>query len=125
MKLNIYQKLILLLYSSLFIYFTILHVPFKTSYRGEIRYDSLFSNSGNLDVSRFISIMVVISILAALLLWLFHNIDIPKSQVTSKSRKRVIALGSFCVIVAVAAIVVITKRQTVLNQDTEKYAADS
>lgn len=125
MKLNIYQKLILLLYCGLFMYFTILHVPFKNYSKGEVIYDSLFSNNGNLDLSRFISIVVVISVLAALLFWLFHNISIPKSRLLPKHRNRILVLGSICIIMAVTATIFITKRQIEEKQETKIYAADS
>lgn len=73
---NIYQKIILTVYCVLFSYFSIIHVPFKTKYNNGIEYDTLFSSSSNLDVSRFVLIIVIISILSSILFLLVRNIDV-------------------------------------------------
>lgn len=75
MKFNLYQKIILVLYSLFFIYFSIIHVPFKIDDGSEIKYDTLLSNSSNLDVSRLVLIIVILSILTAILFLLFRNIN--------------------------------------------------
>lgn len=97
MKLNFFQKIILTLYGCFFIYFTVIHVPFKTNYRSEIKYDTLFSNSSNLDTSRLLVIVLVISILAAVLLLLLRIATYtPKS--ISKNSVKIIAYSASAVI---------------------------
>jgi|GEM_PF-6735329 len=106
MKFNIYQKILLLIYGCLFVYFSIIHVPFKTNYRNEIKYDTLFSNSSNLDVSRLVLIIVILSILAVVLFLLFRNITY--SYKFKQIRKRKIfysAIGVLTIFLAVFIII--------------------
>lgn len=82
MKINLYQKAILTVYAILFIYFSIIHVPFKTKYGNEVVYDTLFSNKSNLDVPRLFLIILVISILTVTLFLLLKNINSTLHQKT-------------------------------------------
>ena len=80
------------IYGIVFIYFSIIHVPFKTEDRFEIDYDTLFSNRSKLDVSRLILIMLLISIIAAVILFLFWNLKftqktkVPKEKTSATKR---------------------------------------
>lgn len=90
MKLNLYQKIILLAYGFLFVYFTILHVPFKSNYRSEIKYDTLFSNSSNLETSRLILIIIILTILTFILLLLLRNLKNPFPLISQTKKKTII-----------------------------------
>lgn len=87
MKLNVYQKIVLLLYGCLFVYFTILHVPFKANYRGQIKYDTLFSNSSNLETGRLILIIVILTILTVVFLLLLRNLKYSFRRISQKVKK--------------------------------------
>jgi hypothetical protein len=117
MKLNVYQKIVLLIYGCLFVYFTILHVPFKSNYRGEIKYDTLFSNSSNLDTGRLILIIVILTILTVVLLLLLRNIKYSFRPISQK-RKKIIAYSLLGVVILFAAIFAISKYKVKKNADT-------
>ena len=110
-KFNAYQKLILLVYGCLFVYFTILHVPFRTSYRNEIKYDTLFSNNSNLDFSRLVLIIIIFSILATVLFLLFRNINFSFKRLPRKTIK-VTFYSTIALILLLSAILVISEYQT-------------
>jgi hypothetical protein len=105
MKLNVYQKITLLIYGCLFVYFAILHVPFKTNYRNGITYDTLFSNSSNLDVSRLVLIIVILSILTAVLILLLRNL---KYSFRFRIPKPIIYV-SLAIVVLIIAVLSITQ----------------
>ncbi len=95
MKLNIFQKILFVVYGCLFVYFAIIHVPFKTSSKKEIKYDTLFSNSSNLDVSRLVLIIVILSILTAVLFFLFSIINFSYKNEPLSKRTIKISIYSF------------------------------
>lgn len=112
MKFNIYQKTVLILYGCLFVYFSIIHVPFKTNYHNEIEYDTLFSSSSNLDFSRLVLIIVTLSILAAILFLLFRNIHYSiKLEQLQKQTSKIILYSVIGLAIILALIFGISKYQ--------------
>jgi hypothetical protein len=102
MKINVSQKIILLVYSFLFIYFSIIHVPFKTNYPNEIKYDTLFSDSSNLDVSRLVLIIFTISILTSVVFLLFRNVIISfNAKTIFKKRRKTIIIGAIVLVLVI------------------------
>jgi hypothetical protein len=93
MKINIFQKILLAIYGIVFVYFSIIHVPFKTADRFEIDYDTLFSDRSNLDVSRLVLIILVISVLTAVLFLLIRNLKftrktrVPKEKISATKKE--------------------------------------
>ena len=77
MKINFYQKIIIILYSIFFIYFSIIHVPFKIYHSSKIKYDTIFSDNSDIDVSRLVLIIVIISILSGVIFLLSSNLKSP------------------------------------------------
>jgi len=75
MKINTYQKILLAIYGIVFIYLSILHVPFKIDY-DEIAYDTLFSSKSNLIITRLVLIDVVITIVSVVLFLLLRNLTL-------------------------------------------------
>lgn len=73
---NKYQKLILLLYGLIFIYFSLINVPFRIEENSEIEYDILFSNKANLDLGRFSLIILIITLITVVLLLLTQNLNL-------------------------------------------------
>lgn len=128
MKFNIYQKIILLVYGCLFVYFSIIHVPFKTNSRGEIKYDTLFSNSSNLDTGRLVVIIVIISMLTTVLLLLLRNINYSPKSLPRKTAKII----TFCITgIAILFLVVWglsklnTKKRNVPTETVSTQSVDS
>lgn len=112
MKLNIFQKIILFLYGCLFVYFSTIHVPFETSRHNEIKYDTLFSNSSNLEFSRLVLIIVILTILTAVLFLLLRNVNY-SYKAKSLSKKRIKIFNSFIgIVLLIVAIFSINKFQT-------------
>lgn len=75
MKINIFQKIIIFIYVLLFCFFSIFYVPFKNIESGKIEYDILLSSSLNLDVSRLLVIIIILSILSAVFFFMFKNVN--------------------------------------------------
>lgn len=72
-KLNIYNKLILILYGICFIYLALIHVPFKLKDNAQIVYDYLFSDRANIDLSRLLINLIVCTIIFSLLFVLAYS----------------------------------------------------
>jgi hypothetical protein len=86
-KFNKYQKIILVLYSLGFIYFAIIHIPFKIKRGNEIAYDTLFSNRANVDFGKLFLIIIITTLISIALLLLARNLrltfklkPVPKSK---------------------------------------------
>lgn len=130
MKLNDYQRAILLLYIGLFVYFSIIHVPFKIG-KSIIEYDTLFSNKSNLDIARLGLIIFIITILSGLIFLLSKNINYPiKSLINSiKSLpKKTIILCSTIIILIILAVIYSTSQpqtEAVANTDSTVVVADT
>jgi hypothetical protein len=93
MKLNKYQKIVLLLYGVAFIYFSVLHVPFKINHAKEIAYDTLFSKQANLDVSRLVLILLIITVFSIVLFLLAANLRLSIKPIKVIKRFSYISLG--------------------------------
>lgn len=87
MKLNFFQKIIALIYCALFLYFSLFHVPFILSEIKSIKYDTLFSNNADLDISRLVAILIIITIISIGLLFLAKNIEYKYSPPTEIQKK--------------------------------------
>jgi hypothetical protein len=128
MKTNLFQKILLSLYGICLVYFSILHVPFKTGYN-EIEYDTLFSTKSNLLISRLVLIIVVVSILTGLLFLLAQNLKL-KFSVTSPIRRinKRIVLYSLVAIVLLAILfyaINLRREQIQIKQPISTIALDS
>ena len=120
MKINIYQKIILALYGILFIYFSIIHVPFKLKYSNEIEYDSLFSSKSNLDISRLVLVIIIMTVLATILFLLFRNLFFtPKLKTQSKKIFRSLMYILIGVIILWSAIFLINNNRTKNKSSSE------
>ncbi len=122
-KLNKYQKIILVLYGICFVYFSVIHVPFKVYDSDEVVYDTLFSERANLVTSRLILILIVTSVAFAIILFLTNSIRLNlKVQLTRKQRlKPTLYILAVVTIIAAAAFILtenkslFTKPQKVLS----------
>lgn len=124
MKLNKYQKILLLLYSTTFIYFSIIHVPFKIMRGNEIVYDTLFSKRANVDFGRLSLVIIIITLISIALFLIVHNLrlsfklnPIPKPKTTFY-----ILLG---IIIALSAFFLIKKYNNNLSWNKAKVSLDS
>lgn len=87
MRLNIFQKVIVIIYSTLFLYFCLFHVPFKTSEPSSIIYDTLFSNKAEIHISRLIIILFIITIISTGLFLLTKNLKYVFRLPTHREKK--------------------------------------
>ena len=123
-KLNKYQKLILILYGISFIYFSLIHVPFKVYGSHEIIYDTLFSQRANLDTSRLILILVVVSVAFAIILVLINSLHLnlkllPRQKL--KLKPTLYILGGVAIIAVTTFL--LTKNKKLFTR-TEKVSSD-
>jgi magnesium-transporting ATPase (P-type) len=103
MKLTAFQKVILIVFGLTFIYFSIIHVPFKTKY--EVEYDNLFSNKSNIDTTRLVLILVIISIITATLILLARNVNLNLAKTKISKKKLFVFLSIIAIIIIVASII--------------------
>ncbi len=99
MKVNKYQKIILLLYGAAFIYFSIIHVPFKINRGNEIVYDTLFSNRANVDFGRLSLVIIISTLISGILSSVVRNL-----RVTFKLKLRPELKRAFYILVGIAII---------------------
>lgn len=126
MKLNVYQKIVLIIYGCLFVYFSIIHVPFKSNFRNEIKYDTIFSTSSNLDVSRLVLIIVILSILTVILFLLFRNLSYSiKFQKLQKRTTKIILYSVLVLAIILAIVFGISKYQPTKENIVRMPAIDS
>ncbi len=75
MKINKYQRIIVLLYCIAFIYLSLIHVPFKINRGNDITYDTLFSERANLESGRLALVIIITTIISVALFLLAHNLQ--------------------------------------------------
>jgi hypothetical protein len=124
-KLNKYQKLILILYGISFIYFSAIHVPFKVYGRQEIIYDTLFSERANLDASRLILILVVVSVAFAIIHFLINSLRLDYKPQIGKKLKTKPFLYILVGLVIITATVYILTRNKNLFAKIEHVSSDT
>ncbi len=127
MKVNKYQKIVLLLYGTAFIYFSIIHVPFKIKRGNEIVYDTLFSNRANIDFGRLSLVIIITTIIAASLLLLVHNLRLTfKPRLKSAFKLKTIyytILG--IIVIALSAFFLFKKYNNNLDLNKSPLSLDS
>jgi hypothetical protein len=122
MKLNKYQKILLLLYSLTFIYFSIIHVPFKIRHDSEIIYDNLFSNKANIDFTRLFLVIIITTLISGMLFYIVRNLRLTFKIKPRPKIKRAFYILIGIVIVAVSAFLLIQKygNSSNLNKTAKK-----
>jgi hypothetical protein len=121
---NKIQKLLLGIYSLAFIYFAILHVPFKSiGDRDRVTYDTIFSSNSNLLFNRMILVLVVISILAVALFFLAKNVKFGTSTPSSKVNRWFLLIP--IVALAVCATMFLLPKGYWSKNNPAQMAADS
>jgi len=124
-KLNKYQKFLLAVYGICFIYFSVIHVPFKVYGSDEIVYDTLFSERANLITSRLILILVVISVAFAIILFLINNLHLNLKVQPEQKQKLKPALYILAVIAIIAATTYFLTKNKNLFTKSQKVSSDT
>ncbi len=124
-KLNKYQKFILILYGICFIYFSVIHVPFKVYGSDEIVYDTLFSERANLVTSRLILILIVISVAFAIILFLINSLHLNLKVQPGQKQRLKIALYILAVVAIIAAATYFLTKNKNLFTKPQKVSADT
>src|SRR6185312_11796313 len=101
MKLNKYQKILLLLYSLTFIYFSIIHVPFKIRHDSEIIYDNLFSNKANIAFSRLFLVITITTLISGMLFLVVRNL-----RLTFKIKPKLKIRRAFYILIGIVIVAV-------------------
>ena len=128
-KLNKYQKLILIIYGLAFMYFSVIHVPFKIKGKDGIAYDTLFSERANLDISRLLLILVIISVALAIIFVLINSLHLNlKLQLRQKLKYRPTLYILLVIAVVGASLFFLTKKHitvpTTVETSTDTTAID-
>jgi hypothetical protein len=71
MKLNAVQKILLLMYLLLFLFISMIRVPFRTG--RSIAYDTIFTSNGNVDFGRWTLFMIVATVTVGIAMILARN----------------------------------------------------
>lgn len=100
----------MVIYTAVFVYFSLVHVPFKNRHGDGIKYDTLLSDVSNLDVSRFIIVLAILSILTVVLLFLFQNFKLSVKSFRIRKIKPVF-IYSVLLLIFLSCIFVIDKYQ--------------
>lgn len=124
MKINLLQKIVLGLYIIVFVYFTILHVPFEGGY-GTVKYDTLFSNNSNLDIERLVLIIIIISLLSTALFLFFRNTNFAFSVKPIKNKLRPIIYISLILLLLASIFIFIKKQKHEAEPANKIVIADS
>lgn len=125
MKLNKYQKILLLLYSLTFIYFSIIHVPFKIRHDSEIIYNNLFSNKANIDFSRLFLVIIITTLISGMLFLVVRNLRLTFKIKPRPKIRRAFYILIGIIIIAVSAFLLIQKYGNSFNLNKTAKKIDS
>jgi len=109
MKVNKYQRIILMTYGIAFIYLSIIHVPFKIKRDSEIVYDTLFSNRANVDFSRLSLVIIITTLISGLLFLVVRNLRVTFKLKPIPKLKPTFYILVGITIIAVSAFLLIQK----------------
>lgn len=124
-KINKYQKIVLLVYGIAFIYFSVLHVPFKIKRGSELVYDTLFSDRANVDFSRLCLVMIISTLISGIFFLVFRNLQWTFKLKSIPKPKPVFYILLSIIVIAFSAFLLIQKYSDNFSWNKSVRSVDS
>lgn len=114
-----------MLYGIAFIYFSIIHIPFKVNRGSEIVYDTIFSNRANVDFSRLCLVIIVTTLISCIFFLVVRNLHLTIKLKSIPKPKPGFYILIVIIIIAISAFLLIQKYGSNFSWNKSVRSVDS